>query len=57
MTNSVDPDQLASEEATDQDLLCLQIWGVSGFSRIRDNNVQFPHLSRLFSSFSNHVNI
>ena len=33
MTNSVDPDQLASP--TDLDIHCLQRWGTSGFSRTR----------------------
>ena len=35
MANSADPDQLASEEANDLDLHCLQRQGLSGFSRTR----------------------
>ena len=38
MTNSADPDQLASSEAqtpTDLDLNCLQKQGICGFSRTR----------------------
>ena len=35
MTNSADPDQLA----TDLDLHCLQRQGISGFSRTRVNNL------------------
>ena len=35
MANSADPDQLASSEATDLDLHCLQMQGISGFSRLR----------------------
>ena len=35
MANSEDPDQLASSEATDLDLHCLQRQGISGFSRTR----------------------
>ena len=35
MVNSADPDQLASSEATDLDLHCLQRQGISGFSRTR----------------------
>ena len=40
MTNSVDPDQLASSEAnlTDLDLHCLQRQGISRFSRTRVKN-------------------
>ena len=41
MTNSVDPDQLAS--ATDLDLHCLQRQGISEFSRIRVNQVFIVH--------------
>ena len=33
MVDSADPDQLASEEATDLDLHCLQRQGPSEFSR------------------------
>ena len=44
MTNSVDPDQLASSEPTDLDLHCLQEQGISGFSRTRVNMI----LSLLF---------
>ena len=33
MANSADPDQLASSEATDLDLHCLQRQGIAGFSR------------------------
>ena len=42
MTNSADPDQLASEDLkkpTDLDLHCLQKKGISGFSRIRVNSL------------------
>ena len=39
MTNSVVPDQLASSEATDLDLYCLQRQGISRFSRTRVYNV------------------
>ena len=35
MANSADPDQLASSEATDLDLHCLQRQHISGFSRTR----------------------
>ena len=35
MTNSADPDQLASLKLTDLDLYCLQRQGISGFSRIK----------------------
>ena len=35
MANSADPDQLASSEA-DLDLHCLQMQGISRFSRTRD---------------------
>ena len=35
MTNSADPDQLASKKPTDLDLHCLQRQGISGFSRTR----------------------
>ena len=35
MANSADSDQLASSEATDLDLHCLQRQGISGFSRTR----------------------
>ena len=38
MTNSVDPDQLASEEA-DLDLHCLQRQGISRLSRTRVNRI------------------
>ena len=40
MTNSADPDQLASwlfQKPTDLDLLCLHRQGISGFSRIMVN--------------------
>ena len=42
MTNSADPDQLASSE--DMDLHCLQRQGVSGLSRTRVNFyvLQYP---------------
>ena len=33
MTNSANPDQLASSEATDLDLHCLQKQGICSFSR------------------------
>ena len=33
MTNSADPDQLASQKPTDLDIHCLQRQGISGFSR------------------------
>ena len=36
MTNSADPDQLASKP-TDLDLHCLQMQGISGLSRTRVN--------------------
>ena len=39
MTNSVDPDQLASSETTDLDLHCLQRQDISGFNRTGVNNV------------------
>ena len=35
MTNSADPDQLASEKPTDLDLHCLQRQGIYRFSRAR----------------------
>ena len=35
MTNSVDPDQLASKKPTDLELHCLQRQDISGFSRTR----------------------
>ena len=35
MSNSADPDQLASSEANDLDLHWLQKQGISGFSRTR----------------------
>ena len=35
MTNSADPDQLASEKPTDLDLYCLKRQVKSGFSRTR----------------------
>ena len=35
MTNSANPDQLASKKSTDLDLHCLQRQGTSGFSRTR----------------------
>ena len=38
MTNSADPDQLASQKPTDLDLHCLQRQGLSGFSRTRGKN-------------------
>ena len=37
MANSADPDQLASLKPTDMDLHCLQMQGISGFSRTRVN--------------------
>ena len=43
MTNSADPDQLASEESTDLDLHCLQRQGIFGFNRTRVN-VQMTNL-------------
>ena len=39
MTNSADPDQLASP--TDLDLHCLQRHGIYGFSRTRVNVIRF----------------
>ena len=40
MTNSADPDQLASlKKPTDLDLLCLQRKGMSGFSRTKVNSI------------------
>ena len=41
MTNSADPDQLASSEAKYLDLHCLQRQGISGFSRIRVNSTLY----------------
>ena len=38
MTNSVDPDQLASLKPTDLELHCLASQGISWFSRPRVNN-------------------
>ena len=35
MANSADPDQVASQKPTDLDLHCLQMQGISGFSRTR----------------------
>ena len=35
MANNADPDQLASSEAIDLDLHCLQRQGISGISRTR----------------------
>ena len=35
MANSADPDQLASSEATDLDLHCLHVQGMSRLSRTR----------------------
>ena len=35
MTNNTDPDQLASEEATDLDLHCFNREGISRFSKTR----------------------
>ena len=40
MTNSADPDQLASSEPTDLYLRCLQRQGISGFSRTRVNGLK-----------------
>ena len=37
MTNSADPDLLASQKPNDLDLHCLQRRGLSGFSRTRVN--------------------
>ena len=37
MTNSADPDQLASSKPTGLDLHCLQRQGISSFSRTRVN--------------------
>ena len=34
MTNSADPDQLASQKPTDLDLHCLQRQGICGLSRL-----------------------
>ena len=43
MANSADPDQLASSEATDLDLHCLQSLCISGFSRTRVNYGMATH--------------
>ena len=49
MANSADPDHLASLKPTDLDLHCLQMQGISGFSRTRvKKNVLW---STLLSSF------
>ena len=51
MTNSTDPDQLASSKPTDLDLHCLQSQDLSGFSRTRvkgicnDNLNHFLHFA------------
>ena len=45
MTNSADPDQLASSEANDLDLHCLQRQGISGISKTRANK----HFSFFFT--------
>ena len=49
MVNSADPDQLA-EKPTDLDLYCLQMQGISGFSRTRVNNTLYFLILRLRSS-------
>ena len=47
-TNSADPDQLASSEATDLDLHCLQRQGIFGFSRYhtRDKMISLYYHTR-----------
>ena len=54
MTNSADPDQLASsvswlpKKSTDLDLHCLQRWGISGISRTRVDNLNYNLLNTNF---------
>ena len=50
MANSADPDQLASSEATDLDLHCLQRQDLSGFSRTRVNMSASSNLVLIFGS-------
>ena len=47
MANRADPDQLASEEATDLDLHCLQRQGISRFSMTRVKRIiqKIVHIS------------
>ena len=51
MTNSADPDQLASEKPTDLDLHCLQRQGISGFSSARNRQKQSFIIVALDTSF------
>ena len=55
MANSADPDQLAS--STDLDLHCLQMQGVSGFSRTRVNELGNPDADRSNLCSWNYISI
>ena len=43
MASSAEPDKLASSKANYLDLHCLQMQGISGFSRIRVKQLNVPH--------------
>ena len=47
MANSADPDQLASEEANDLDLHCLQGKGISRYSMTRVKHITIIQMCNL----------